>query len=234
MILNVLWFLLNVPWWITGSVLFFWGQRLVGGGMRLPGVLFAEAGLLCMLLSPPTMGLFAACKPYVEYRPREAGSLLRGTRQSFWRGQTAGLLWMMGTVLLSGNLGFYLSHGGKMGLFLALLMGWALLFWLLMALFLFPLLTFQNTSIGTIFKRSALLVLGDPWFALFLLVAVGGLLILSGITGIGLLVFGPSWIAVLLNTAFRELLRGYERAEGKPLEEEEERGWRDLIKPWRE
>jgi len=59
-------------------------------------------------------------------------------------------------------------------------------------------------------------------------------LILSVITGVGLLFFGPSWIAILLNTAFRELLRGYERVEGEPLEAEEERGWRDLIKPWRE
>ena len=232
--LNVLWFLLNLPWWIGGSVFFFWGQRLVGGGQWLSGILLMEGGLLGMLLSPPTMGLFSACRPYVEYRPREAGKLLRGTKHSFWRSQTVGLLWIMGTVLLSGNLGFYLSHGGKVGLFLAALMGWALLFWLLTALFLFPLLTFQNTPIGTTFKRSALLVLGDPWFALFLLAAAGGLLILSVITGVGLLIFGPSWIAILLNTAFRELLKGYERAEGKPLEEEEERGWRDLIRPWRE
>jgi len=234
-LLNVLWFLLGLPWVLAFGAGLFLGWGILQTGNLLIGLCAMLVGAQILFVSPPTAGLLAVCRGDVERQTGVGQGILSMIRRYAVRSQILGLLMAGGTILLCVNLLFYVRIGRLIGLALGGTMGWGLLFWVLVSLSVMPVLIYSDTGLFTVLKRSALTVLGHPFFSLFLLLGTGMLFMVGLVTGVGLVLLAMSLMGVFLNTAFRELIQGHapiERGMEAEEREEEKRGWRDLLRPW--
>jgi uncharacterized membrane protein YesL len=133
------------------------------------------------------------------------------------------------------NVDFYSHLGGRAtlpGMLLAAVMVWAGAFVAVMHVHLLPLIVYGERSLRVALRKSALLVLDNPGFSIGLAVQALSVALLCVITGAGL-VFGlGSFLAVLLTTGHRELLKKYFPDSSEASEPQETRVLRDLVRPW--
>ncbi|HID12057.1 MAG TPA: DUF624 domain-containing protein [Candidatus Latescibacteria bacterium] len=222
--LNLLWMGVGLPWTFLGGVLVLTGGTAWAQG-RAEGIVWILAGLDLLWVSPPTAALFSVVRGYVAYRPERVGRWFGALRRHFWRAQALGIAVALGTGVMGLGVGVYLRWG-VVGMLLAGVLFWTLWLWNIAALFLPAVLAFQNPPFVDAFRSSIGLVGGNPKFSIPFSLGVLLWSTLTGMTGIGLVVFGPASASMWVATAFREMTD----PEASP--DEELRGWRDIVRPW--
>ena len=223
-LLNLLWIGVGLPWLVLGGSMLLTGGRLWSRG-EVAGLPMVLVGLDILWVSPPTVALFSVVKGYVSYRPEGVRGWFGALRRNFWRAQALGLTVASGTAVACLGFGVYVRWG-LVGMLLAGVMLWTLWLWKTAALFMPAVLAFRNPSFSGVVKGSVSLAGGAPKFSLPFSTLVVLWSVLTGITGVGLVVFGPASASVWVATAFREL------TDPDASDDEEPRGWRDIIRPW--
>ena len=222
---NLLWSLINIPYvFLAYSIL----QTGLSAGTlsSVGGVIVA---LIAAFFSPPSLIVYWVGASWVRRREvhlKEAWFLLKA---QFIRAQILQLILVVASVALILNAAFYVNFTGLFGLFLAALMGWLIVATGLVGLYCLPLLVTQDTSVWQTLRQSLLLAVTHPRFSL-----KGGIvfllfLALGAVSGIGffcgLFVAWSLWF----NTYLRGVLMEYT---GESWGEEEERSFREIIRPW--
>lgn len=232
-LLNLLWLLLSLPWIIVTGFLFFVSSNLAQQKQFLLSFTAILMAVQLLFVSPPTVALFAVTRKYVEYKPASLLEIFGALKHFFLPSQGLGILYLLFTVIVTVSISFYKHLGGLFGLSLFGLMSWIEMLVFGTMIFALPLLVAREAGIWTTFKQSLLLILDNLLFSLVLFLIVLLLVAFGIFTGAGIIFLITSLISILLNTALRELLRKYSTNEVSVGEDEEEkRGFRDLLKPW--
>lgn len=141
------------------------------------------------------------------------------------------------------NILFYFSlHSAHrfLDLLLAGFVVWALLFWVAASLYQWPLIFFQDPSLGKVFYRSFLLAVGDGLAALTMVALFAVCSILFSAVFFLWFFIGPAFLFSFQCVALEKQLLKYKITYGdKPLEPfleqletERRRGWKDIFRPW--
>lgn len=222
---NLLWSLINIPYVFLAYLILQTGLS-AGTWSSVGGVIVA---LIAAFFSPPSLIVYWVGASWVRRREvhlKEAWSLLKA---QFIRAQILQLILVVASVVLILNAAFYVNFSGLFGLFLAALMGWLIVATSLVGLYCLPLLVTQDTGVWQTLRQSLLLAVTHPGFSL-----KGGIvfllfLALGAVSGIGffcgLFVAWSLWF----NTYLRGVLMEYT---GESWGEEEERSFREIIRPW--
>ncbi len=198
------------------------------------------ANLLWILLSLPlvtapaaTAGLFHLTAKIARREDASLRDLLIGFRLFFKPALMIGLVDAVIAVILWVNVDFYSHLGGRAsipGMLFAGLIIWATAFWVLIHAHLFPLLISGQKGVRSLFRKSALLTLHNPAFTIGITVQNISVTVISAMTGVGLFALAGALTAVLLTAGHRSILLRYAPDyTPAPLEQ---RGWRDLWRPW--
>jgi uncharacterized membrane protein YesL len=180
--------------------------------------------LIALIPAPPATAAMYHVAHYVAHERRIEFSY-------FWQGLKSyfGLSWKVGAILLvSGailaiDVRFYLSSSNAIFAAVGFLGLWALLFWLAIQVYVFPLMVLQkDKSLKLILKNAALLTLAYPLFALGILIAAALATALSGVLVILLPTIWLPFVALLYSRATFSSLRQVEAFQQAKLELEEE------------
>jgi hypothetical protein len=136
---------------------------------------------------------------------------------------------------------FFLNNPHRLTDFLCIgFIFWALMFWLLGSIYYWPIMFFQNPPFFKIFYKSFLLVLGNFFVS-------AGILIICFIFAISFSIIWPIWFFIgavflfsLQCVTLEKQLLMYKITYGnmpldeflKVLDNEQQRDWRELLKPW--
>lgn len=137
--------------------------------------------------------------------------------------------------LLWVNVDFYGRLGGRAalpGALLAAVLIWVGVFVGLIHVHLLPVIVNGESSLRSALRKSALLVLDNPGFSVGVAAQALSVSVLCLVTGAGLLLALGSFLAVLLTTSHRELLKKYFPQSPEAREPQETRTFRDMLRPW--
>ncbi|HHT90564.1 MAG: hypothetical protein QM451_12050 [Bacillota bacterium] len=136
-----------------------------------------------------------------------------GFRLYWVRGTILLVLGLLGLVLLVFNIWFSQNYPSTLFLVLSGLWIWGIIYWSALQQFVFPFLTNQNIGVLKTLKRSALIVLDNPLSVFFLLIVSVIIVALSVVLAAPLLIFMASFLALLHNCFYHELMAKYEALE---------------------
>lgn len=159
--------------------------------------------------SPITAGVFRYTRQAAARQEPELFDLAWGFRRGLLPAWGLGLLQAGGAILLAGNCYFYLLQRWPVLVVIGAVFGYLLGFWLLAALYQWPLLVEQELAPVAALKKSALLVLDNFPYTLGLGLVVAVLTVICWITILGGVLLWSGAAAMLLTHATRELLRRY-------------------------
>lgn len=90
---------------------------------------------------------------------------------------------------------------------------WGIIFWLALHQFAFPFLINQDIGVLKTLKRAALIVLDNPLPTLVLLVLSALVVVLSVVFAAPLLIFVASFLGIVQNSFYHEMMAKYEAEE---------------------
>jgi len=192
-----------------------------------------------LLTSPAMGGIFNLARKIVLNDPYvETGDFLEGVKKYWRRSLLLLAVSLIIPVLIGGAMIFYgeIARTHSAGIILWVLSLWALIFFLLMQIYLFPLMVTQKMTLSTILKTSLLLALNNIGFTMIVVLVEFILLFLFFLTGL-IFIGGTTTIAILQINAFIELSRRYTGEEMKKERKREQRTagqfFRETFFPWR-
>jgi uncharacterized membrane protein YesL len=207
---------------------------LLQGGLAGLG-LFGLAGPVAMA------GFLALAREVIDERGAGPGAFFHGIRRHGLQAVGLGLFYVLSAACLLASAWFYPAWlGGAapwIGYGLGALACWALLFLAATAPLAFAALVFRRGGVRASLRLGALLALANPGMALALLVAT----VLCGVAALAppvLLLFSMAPVAVGWAAAYEIIARRHADPAGPPpLRDAEDdflnRGWRDLLFPWK-
>lgn len=229
--------LLLVPLWIGGVALLS-ADPALAVLVGLPAYFLLAGVLLPLMLT----GILALARQIIDHRTAELRDFVRGIRQGAGRAIPLGLGYALVSVCLWSSVWFYVGTVGPVvpwaGYGLGAAACWA---WVLMVPTLpwaFAALVFRRCGVREALRLAAGLSLGQPGLS----VAVGAGTLLLAVLWLAppvLLLFSVAPVGILWASAYEMLARHYAVAGGQPLEWNDanddllNRGWRDLLFPWK-
>lgn len=144
-----------------------------------------------------------------------------GFRLYWLRGTILVLLGVLGVLLLVFNIWFSQNYPPILFMALSGLWVWGIVFWAALHQFVFPFLANQDIGVIKALKRSALIVLDNPLPTLLLLILSVVVVALSLLFAAPLLIFVASFLALVQNCFYHELMTKYEIEEQSNLVEVE-------------
>ncbi len=136
-----------------------------------------------------------------------------GFKRYFVKGASVMTMGLLGFLILVFNIWFSQNYPSTLFLILSGIWIWGIIFWLSMHQFVFPFLANQNIGVFQALKKSSLIVLDNPLTVLFMLVFSVIIVVLSLVLAAPLLIFMASFLALLQNCFYHELMVKYEVAE---------------------
>lgn len=182
--------------------------------LRLPGFLpllvsvFVAALALILIGGPLSGGLFRFAHKAAARKEPELFDFAWGFRAGFTPSLKLASVQVIGTLALAGNCAFYLAQHNLPLMALGASFGYLLVFWCAAMLYQWPLLL-EGADVKTTLRKSALLVLDNLPFTLGILLVALVLVMLCGISVIGIVLLLPGAMAMLTTQGTRELLRKY-------------------------
>lgn len=229
-LLNLLWVVASVPWFVGGWAIV-WTAAVSSQALAQPlfsGVGFVAAGGL-IVFSPPTLFVCVATHAWLHNGDAGLRGVWEQTRRLLWRAQGGGLLATLMISLLCGNVLFYQSWAGWLGLALSGVMVWISFGVILVAMLLFPVLTHApDLSLRRAVRQCVWLVLDNLWRIIVLALAAVACLIAGAVSGAGLALGAVPATLLGLNLGLAATMQRYG---GSPLERDP-RGLKDVLRPW--
>ena len=218
----------------------FWNTYDHLGRLLLMNFLAVILSLTLVGIPLAAIGLYASARKIANYEDVEMKDFWQHWSNYWKAGVLLLLILIIAFVILMANLKFYLDllenkgPSGAVGIVLSLIFGlmvWFFLFFCMVALYVYPVLIATAGSVKTTLQNSFFLMMDNLKASIYLFVNSLIWLALGFFSG-GLIILCLSFsvIAVISSTVVRELLKQYQESE--PDEEEEVRGFSDLIKPW--
>ncbi len=185
-------------------------------------------------------GLFGVTKQIAYYESVEFRDYWSNTKKYFKKAFSLAIFIMIFLFLLAANLYFYyfqiiLSHtDANMRIIFSIMLGgmvWLCIIFLIFLHYLFPMMVQFGDKFVSLLKKSYFLMLDNIVVSLYLFITSTFWFVLGIYTGIIAFFFSFSVVSVVCQTALREVLNQYQP---EALSKDEEvRGFRDLIRPWR-
>jgi len=212
---------------------FFWLTYDHLGLMLLANLLWLALSIGVVTMPAATAGLVALARRVAAGEDASARDLLRGFREHFVPALKVGLFDLAVLLVLWVNIDFYSHLSGRAqipGFALAAVLVWAAAFWVLMHIHIYAVLVDGERHLRPIVRNAALLTLDNPTFTIGAALQSFMLIMLSILTGVGVIGIMSSLLSLLHATGHRELLRKYR--DGIPEDAPENRTWRHLWRPW--
>lgn len=218
---DAVWFLLSLPLGLP-ILLLLVGMLPVGpdgrGDWLIPGLL---TGLTLLLVpNPASLGVYRVAAIVDRQESPPWREFWQVTRQNLGFGLTLFGIGLAGLVLGLFNLGFYWSLAGSPLQVVSIVWIYLLLFWLGLQLYLGPLaILVGERRLLQLYRRAAMLVLGQPLYTLTFLLAIGVLLLICVLAWPLFPLLGMGFAALLGTRAVSRLKRRYDPepgADGEP------------------
>lgn len=142
-----------------------------------------------------------------------------GFRLYWLRGTILFALGVLGSLILVFNIWFSQSYPVTWFMILSGLWVWGMIFWIALHQFVFPFLINQDRGVFQTLKRAALIILANPLPTMLMLVFSIIVVALSLLFAAPLLIFVASFLALLQNSFYHELMAKYEMVEQSDSEE---------------
>lgn len=139
--------------------------------------------------------------------------LWKGFKLFVVRGTIALIVAVLGFLILVFNIWFSQNYPTTLFLILSGLWIWGIIYWLSVQQFIFSFLVNQNIGVFLAIKRAALLTLDNPLASAILLVFSAVVVALSVLLAAPVLIFVASFLALLQNCFYHELMTKYEVAD---------------------
>lgn len=209
--------LMNIAWFVLGFLPF-----LAFTYLPLDHNVFFVASLV---LSVITLGGAMAAIHYVMnlILDREEVTLRdfwKGFKRFVLRGSVLFLLAILGFVLLIFNIWFSANYPSTIFMILSGFWIWGILFWASLHQFVFPFVINQDIGIFLSIKRAALLTLDNPLVSIVLIVLNLIVIVLSALLAAPILIFTASFLAILQNCFYREMMLKYDTIDQVESEED--------------
>ncbi len=202
-------------------------------------LMFLALVVSVLLTSPILGGIFYLCQKIVLNDPYMGMKDFFTGIKKYWKKSLLLLITSLTIpALIVGALIFYgqVAKTHSTGIILWVISLWALIFFLLMQVYFFPLMITQKMSFGTILKTSLLLALDNVGFIMIIVLVELAFLLLFSLTGI-IFIGGVSTICLLQTNAFTELSQKYTgeimRKERKREKKNVKQLFREIFTPWR-
>ncbi len=140
-----------------------------------------------------------------------------GFKRFFARGSLILFLAILGFTILIFNIWFSGNYPNTVFLILAGFWVWGIVYWYSMLQFVFPFLTQQDIGVFLSLKRAALITLDNPLASIILLVLGLIVIVLSALLAAPILIFTASFLALLQNYFYNELMLKYDTKESEEL-----------------
>jgi uncharacterized membrane protein YesL len=144
-----------------------------------------------------------------------------GFKLYWFRGTILFFLGILGFLILVFNIWFSQNYPTTIFMILSGLWIWGIIYWIALHQFVFPFLVNQDIGVFKTLKRAALIILDNPLPSLVLLVLSVIVVALSLVFAAPLLIFMASFLAVVQNCFYHELMVKYEVQEQDNLVEVE-------------
>jgi hypothetical protein len=198
------------------------------------------AAVLYLLTVPPVYaGVCWLTHLIIERDEPSYAEIWRGATRMYGRAVALGAIHLVGTLVLVGNTLFYLRLGGFVFILLAVLFLYALLFWGMNLFYHWPLLIAMEAGIlkrddggqpglRSVFRNGFLLAFSAPAFTFILVAVIMAMSIPLIISGAGLALIAPGFIAFLTTQATRDQLVRFHLLPEPPDPDEpiEDTAWR--------
>ena len=214
---------------------FVWNAYDHLGLLVLANLIWVALCLPVVTAPAATAALFHLGRRIADGEGAAVSDYFAGFKQHFAPSLKAAAFTLTATAVVWVNVDFYSRLGGRAavpGMLLAAVILWVGAFAALMHVHLLPLIVQGERSLRTALRKSALLVLDNLAFTVGIAVQTLSVAILCVLTGAGLVLALGSFLALLLATGHRELLKKYSPDAPEASEPEETRTFRDLLKPW--
>lgn len=144
-----------------------------------------------------------------------------GFKKYFLRGAILAVLAVLGFGILFFNIWFSQTYPSKFFLLLSGFWIWGIVLWYAMHQFVFAFVVNQNAGVFTALRKSALIVLDNPWPSFLLVIFSLLVTALSLLFAAPLIIFLASFLALLQNCFYHELMVKYERLAEEQAEDEQ-------------
>lgn len=208
---NLCWALINLP--LIGLAFLI---SLGGNNMLAAAILLLEA----LVLGPSNAGLYTIALRVTESRTSKISTFFGAFREyATWSWKIYGI-WMAGLVLVLVNLVFYANLGSTIGLFLMVVFLYILAVWLVLLIYIGPLMILQHDRrLRTLGRNAMLMAFGRPLFTLVTAILMLLLVVLSSIVPLLLVLVSVALLAVWSMRATQHLIAD---AETRRLEREQQ------------
>lgn len=166
-------------------------------------------GLYSLLLGPLTAGVFHVARKIVTHDDPTPLDLFRGAKEHWGRAVLLAFTQVTITALIVLNAWFYLTQGNVIVKGLGMVFLYALLIWLMSALYHYAILIEQRPSTLKLLKRGFLLTLDNPSFTGFVLFAIILLTCFSIVIVVPMALLYMGLSSVILTRAVRALFVKY-------------------------
>jgi uncharacterized membrane protein YesL len=176
-----------------------------------PAVMFAViSGFYVLVLAPLAAGVYATAKKMITHDDPSPLDIFRGFKEFLVPGWLLGLSQVFITVLLAANAWFYVTRPNIVFKALGVLGIYAIILWVLSAIYHFPVLIEQRPSTLKILKRGFLLTLDNAAFTLGMFFAIILLTCFCAVTFLPLPLLWLGMVSILQTRALRALFVKYE------------------------
>lgn len=227
---NLLWLAISLP------AFFFAYTFLAAGSVPLA----AMAALLGILpAGPATAGLSYLSYRVSDGRAVKVGDFFSGMRTYAQIGWLIVGVWVSGALIIVFNIGFYIGTQGLVGGLLLGLWAYALLSWLALLLYSFPLILLQEQpDPRTMLRNAAVMVLSHPVFTIVTVLLMLLILVLSTILVAPLVLISVALLNLWSMRATRYLIDVDEQRRtaaqarsGQPTPPNDEKGRKGQVRP---
>ncbi len=133
-----------------------------------------------------------------------------GFKRYWLRGTILFFLGILGILILVFNIWFSQNYPTTLFVILSGLWIWGIIYWIALQQFVFPFVVNQDIGVFKALKRAALIILDNPLPSIILLVLSAIVVALSLVFAAPLLIFMASFLAIVQNCFYHELMMKYE------------------------
>jgi uncharacterized membrane protein YesL len=225
---NLLWAAISLPLWAVAFTLLSAGA---------PALALVAAVLGVLPAGPATIALYHVAYRITDGRAVKVGEFFGAMREHARIGIILTGITIAGLVLILFNLGFYLSVNNAFGGAMLGLWIYLLVFWLGLALYVFPLAFLQDApDLRLIVRNAFLMSVGRPIFTFLTLLLMGVIVGLSLFLVVPAVLITVAFLTVWATRATRQLIddarRRREEAEAGPGDQAvNEKGRKGQVRP---
>lgn len=175
--------------------------------------------LCCPIVTAPaaSAALYYVADLAARDRPVRVGDFFEGFKQYILKGSLLGVLNLFIAVVIAANILFYGRLGARWAQFVQALWLAVALFWLIVQVYVWPLLAAQvKPNVLMALRNAVMLTLAQPVFTIMIALEVGAMFIVSVILMMPLMIIGMSAVALLSCMALHNRVNVLRIRQGPP------------------